>query len=451
MRYDVIVAGGGPAGIPAAIAARRMGMKTLLIERSAVLGGLAVSGLPILGFIDRSGRRVLGGIAQEMMDRLQKQGAFIEHVRCPVHNSLALFNHNWMRLECFEICREEGVELSLYSEPTKIKVDNGKIAGISVLCRGTAREYESEILIDATGDAGPSFMAGAEYDKADVLQPGSLTFTVGGVDLEAVRSYVKEHPETIRVSEEYTLEQQMEQFLTYKQFTFIGYHELIEKARALGEYTLPRDRIVFSTLPDKGEVMINVTRVTNVDTTDADAVNAAETESHRQVKELMIFLKKYAPGFESSHLSSISYGFGGRESRRVKGLKTLTMDALKNLDVPKDTVVLAGYNMDTHPSDTDKHYMQPVEHAIGIPYGCLVSRNISGLMMAGRDASVDADIFGMTRIMGTCMGMGEAAGTAAGLAVRQKISPARVDVKELRALLEKNGCIVDLPPLPQPV
>ena len=189
--------------------------------------------------------------------------------------------------------------------------------------------------------------------------------------------------------------------------------------------------------------MVNTTRVNDVDTTRADDVIRAEAESHRQVKELMLFLKKYCPGFENSHLSSISYGFGARESRRVAGLKTLTVKALEDLEVPEDTIVLAGYNMDIHPAGTDQHLLQPVERAIGIPYGCLVSRSVRGLMMAGRDVSVDEQIFGMTRIMGTCMGMGEAAGTAAGLAVTHGVLPDQVDVQELRKILKHNGCILE--------
>lgn len=443
MKYDVIVVGGGPGGIPAAVAAKRMGMKTLLVERSAVLGGLAISGLPILGFIDHSGRRVLGGIAEELMMRLKKVGAFREHVRCPVHNSLALYNHNWMRIECFELCREEGVDLALYSDLMSVKVDNGRVCGITVLCRGEIHEYECRILIDATGDGVAAYMAGARYQKSRKLQPGSLTFTMGHVDIPAVLAYMKEHPETIEVTRDYEVHQNLSQFDKGWGFTFIGFSEFIREAQKNGEYTIPRDRIVFSTLPDEGEVMVNVTRVTGVDTSVAADVISAEQESHRQVKELVLFLKKYCPGFDKSYLSSLSYGFGARESRRIEGIRTLTVDALKDLEVPEDTIVLAGYNMDIHPTNTEQHFMQPVEKAIGIPYGCLVSNSVRGFMMAGRDISVDEQIFGLTRIMGTCMGAGEAAGTAAGMAIREGIEPADVDVQKLRRILCDNGCILE--------
>lgn len=443
-KYDVIVAGGGPSGIAAAVAAARGGLKTLLIERSAALGGLMISGLPVLGFIDRSGRTVLGGIAQEMVhDRMQEFGATSNAVRCPVHNSLTFLNPHWMRVICFEICDEAGVDIALYSELTDVKVRNGQIAGVTILKRGEVEEYETDILIDATGDGVAAYLAGAEFWKNEKMQPPSLIFTIGNVDISKVRSYVKEHPETIQLPDTYGVKQTYEQFLETEYFAFTGYKEFIEEARKNNDYSLPRDRIIFSTLPGKGEVMVNCTRVVGVDTTDANEVIKADIEGHRQIKELMKFFKKYAPGFENCYLSGISWGLGSRESRRIKGIKTLTSDALKDCAVPEDTIVLAGYNVDIHVPGTDKLYLQPVKSAIGIPYGCLVSKDVRGLMMAGRCISVDGDIYGLTRVMGACIGEGEAAGTAASLAVKYGVDPANVDVAELRIELKKNGGILE--------
>lgn len=443
-KYDVIVVGGGPSGIPAAVAAARKGMKTLLVERGAALGGLMISGLPVLGFVDRSGRTVLGGLAEEIVHkRMEEFNATSHAVRCPVHNSLTFFNPHWMRIVCFEVCDEAGVDLALYSELTDVKVKDGKVTGITILKRGQVEEYETDILIDATGDGTAGYLAGAEYTKNDKLQPPSLIFTIANVDLSKVRDYVKAHPETIALPDTYGVQQTYAQFLESDYFAFTGYKEFIEEARKNGDFTLPRDRIIFSTLPDRGEVMVNCTRVVDIDTTDADAVIKADIEAHRQIKELMKFFKKYAPGFEECHLSSISFGIGSRESRRIKGIKTLTSEALKDCAVPEDTIALAGYNVDIHVPGTERLYLQPVERAIGVPYGCLVSKDIEGLMMCGRCISVDGDIYGLTRVMGVCIGEGEAAGTAAALAVKNGVTPANVDVNELRAELINNGGILE--------
>jgi hypothetical protein len=440
--YDVIVVGGGPGGLPAAIAASRTGAKTLLIERSSILGGLAVSLLPLLGFIDRTGRQVLGGIPQEFVDRINEDDGTLGHIRCPVHNSLTIINPAWFRIAAFDMCKEAKVDVMLYSELTGVQVDNGSIAGVSALCRGETRSYKAKVVIDATGDGCAAFLAGAGYRKSKSMQPPSLSFSIGNVNIPAFLKYLKEHPETMKLPDTYGVHQTDEQFFASKGFAFTGFKEFIDKARANGEFTLPRDRIIFTTLPNKGEVLVNSTRALGIDTNDIDSVIEGEFECHRQIRELMRFFKKYAPGFEECFLASISPCLGSRESRRITGIKTLTDGALEKCDVPADTVVLAGYNVDVHMPEAEKLYLQPVEHAIGIPYGCLVSDSIEGLMMAGRCISVDGDIYGLTRIMGTCMGTGEAAGTAAALAAGKGISPKALDINLLCDTLIKNGVIL---------
>ena len=198
------------------------------------------------------------------------------------------------------------------------------------------------------------------------------------------------------------------------------------------------------TLGEPGQVMVNTTRANGVDTSDYESTLQGEFECHRQIKELMKFFKKYAPGFEDCYLASVSPCLGSRESYRIIGQKTLTSDALPHCDIPEDTVTLAGYNVDVHVPYSEQLSLQPVEHAVGVPFGCLVSQNISNLMVAGRCASVDSSIYGLTRIMGTCMGMGEAAGTAAALALRSNTDPKDIDVARLRDILLKNKVILNI-------
>ena len=129
--YDVIVAGGGPGGLPAAIAAARAGMKTLLLEQHAMLGGLTVSSMPLLGYVDRAGRLVLGGIPNEIVTRLQQKKASRGHVTDPTSASLTLINAIWMRILACEMCDEAGVDTRLYSRLTDVKVENGRVVGVT--------------------------------------------------------------------------------------------------------------------------------------------------------------------------------------------------------------------------------------------------------------------------------------------------------------------------------
>ena len=440
--YDLIVVGGGPGGLPAAIAAARAGLKVLLVERSAALGGLANSGLPLLGFVDRAGDHVVGGIPQEFVDRLAELGGTMGHRYCPVHNSLTIINPHWFRIVSFEMCLEAGVDIVLYAELMEAKAENDRITEITVLCRGNVQKFAAPMFIDATGDACLATRVGANCVKNEKLQPPSLTFTIGNVNFATFQAYLREHPETAKLPDTYGMAQNMNQFFEDDAFVFTGFGELIAQARENGDYDLPRDRIIFMTLGEPRQVLINTTRANGVDTSDYESVLQGEFECHQQIKKLMRFFKKYAPGFEECYLASISPCLGSRESYRVVGQKTLTAEALVDYAVPEDTIALAGYNVDVHVPHSNKLSIQPVEHAVGIPYGCVVSQNIANLLMAGRCTSIGSDIYGLTRVMATCMAMGEAAGTAAALSVQQKVDPKDLDTKLLTDTLLKNGAIL---------
>ena len=441
-QYDLIVVGGGPGGLPAAIAAARSGLKTLLVERSAALGGLAISGLPLLGFVDRAGDHVVGGIPQEFVDRLAKVDGTLSHVHCPVHNSLTIINPHWFRIVSFEMCQEAGVDVLLYAELMDAKKEGDRITQITVLCRGEARSFTAPVFIDATGDACLATRVGALCEKNEKLQPPSLTFSVGNVDLDRFMQYLKAHPESAQLPDTYGVAQSLEQFFQSRAFVYTGFADQIEEAKKNGDYTLPRDRIIFTKLGEPRHVLINTTRANGVDTSNYESVMEGEFACHRQIKELMLFFRKYCPGFEQCYLANVAPCLGSRESWRIIGQKTLTAEALTNYAVPEDTVTLAGYNVDVHVPHSNKLSIQPVEHAVGIPYGCLVSKNIDNLLVAGRCASIGSDIYGLTRVMATCMGLGEAAGTAAVLAVNQEIAPKDVSVPQLRDALLANGAIL---------
>lgn len=441
--YDVIVAGGGPGGLPAAIAAARMGMKTLLLEKSAILGGMAVSSLPLLGYIDRSGRRVLGGIAQEFIGRLIQKNGSRGHIVCPTSASLTIVNPNWFRVLAFEMCREAGVDTHLYAHLADVHVDNGRVRGVTASELGQDVYYGAGVLVDATGDAWAAYLAGANYLKNERLQPGSLVFTVGNVDIDAFLRFIEAHPEEAKLPDTYSVPQSVEQFNNRRGFAITGLMGLIERARANGDYSVPRDCAVLVTTNEKDEIHVNTTRVARVDPTNARSLTNAEFEAHAQIDCLMRFFHKYLPGFENCGLTYIAPSFGIRESRIVRGVKTLDGEAVRCCAVPEDSIALAGYNYDVHLPDSDKTRIQPVERAVGIPYGCLVSENIDGLLSSGRCISASSGAYGLSRVIGTCMGIGEAAGTAAALCRELNVLPRELDTRKLRAKLRAAGAVVE--------
>jgi hypothetical protein len=447
-KYDVVVVGGGPGGIPAAIAAARLGMKALLVEKHPFLGGVAATGLPILAFLDRTGKQVVKGIGDEMIKRLTAVGgSFDTHIPCPIHNSFTPVNPYLFRSIAVEMCEEAGVSILFSTEIQDVQVTDGKITGVTLFSRGVSYQLACDVLIDATGDGTAAYMAGADYEmgnaKEGKVQPVSLVFCVGNVDIPEMLEYLKQHPETFATPDTYGegIEYTLDYFLELQSFYFTGFEEFIQKAKENGDFDIPRDRVIFAKQPNKNEIVVNATRMINVDPTDPESFSKAEIEGHRQVQMLVNFFKKYCPGFKDIFLANIAVGTYARESRRITGVETLTKAAIDTLSVPEDTVALAGYNVDIHQSGVGLHLL-PAAHAIGIPYGCLVSKNIEGLLTSGRCISVEPYPFGLTRAMATCMAIGEAAGTAAALAVRHETKLKDVDIQELRRTLEKGGAIV---------
>lgn len=444
-KYDIIVVGAGPGGIPAAIAAARKGKKVLLVERENFLGGMLVSGVPIIGFLDRQGNHVVKGIAQEIIDRLSERGGTPGHARVPVHNSLTMMHGPWTRLILTQMCMAAGVECMLCTQLHEVIHKNNRIEGVRVLCRNEIFEFETNMLIDATGDAWAAMLAGIPFEKGEKLQPPTLTFEVSGINMNEFYSYLKKHPETYKLPDTFSdVSQNEEMYDDDKVFSFMGFPELIEKAKKNGEFHIPRNMIDFCRVPNSDRAFLNVTRAINADVTVPESLIRAIFECENQIIELMDFLKKYAPGFENCKLESIIPFLGTRESRRTVCRKTLTVKSLDTLDIPDDTIALAGYNVDIHGQDSGSMTYVPISHAIGIPYDCMIPQEMEGFIASGRTISVDQTVFAMTRVMATCMAVSQAAGTAACIALDKGISLSEINVSELREELVKDGCVVSL-------
>ncbi len=441
-KYDVIVVGAGPGGFPAAIAAARRGLDVLLVERNAFLGGLAVSGLPLLAFLDRTGRQVVRGIGQEYTDRLMNVGASTGHTPNPYLNSLTMVDPSWGRIIVTEMCRETGMDIMLNTDLMDVKTDENRVIGIKTFSRGEVREFETGVLIDATGDAFCALFAGAECVKGESLQPTTLSIEVGNVNYDEFFAYLVAHPDSCKLPESVQVERADYLYTHDRTFYFAGFQEIIEKAREAGEYSVHRDLFDFVHWPNSSKACINVTRAVNTDSSNNKDLTLAEFTCLAQVKELYFFMRKYIPGFANIEMHSILPWMGSRESNRIVGRRTVTQAMLEALEIPEDTIALAGYNVDIHSATDASLDVRPVEHAIGIPYGCLLPTDIEGLIMSGRTISVDQIPFAMTRVMGPCLAVGHAAGVAAGLAVKNGLLPSQVDVAELRAELVKDGAIL---------
>ncbi len=448
-KYDVVVIGGGPGGIPAAIAASRNGAKVLLVEKNGYLGGNLTIGLPLLGYLDKDGNHVTAGIAQELVDELKKRNSCTDHYRCPMHNSITLYDHEIFKVVAFEMCLNAGVEILLNTEIIDTDVENGKIKSVKLFGKGYHIEVEAVVFIDATGDGDMGYMAGATYNMGQkdtgALQPPTLMFTLGNVDTDKTIDFIASDPEQMRLCD--TIECDFDKynaefFRSNPHHVMVGLRKLFLELKAKGELPVDRDTLIYIKSLIPGEVHINSTRHLGINGSDVLDLTRSEIEGHLQIPKLVETLKKYVPGFENCYITQIYPTMGIRETRRFSGIRELTEDKIMVGDIPADTVGLGSYIIDIHEGNGAGTIVKRIK-PYGIPYGCTVSKDIDNLMLSGRCASLDAVVMSSARVMPTCMAIGEAAGVGAAMAVKHNILPAQVDVNEVRSILRNANVILE--------
>ena len=220
----------------------------------------------------------------------------------------------------------------------------------------------------------------------------------------------------------------------------------MEKARQAGDWTLDRVSIGLFRGVEPDEFSINTSRVMGIDGTSSDSLTRGEQEGRWQVKHIFDFLVKYVPGCENARLLQSGSTLGIRETRHVCGLKTLVVDDLLNCRVPEDSILLAANSVDVHGRfgpRSNEYIAIPENRCYGIPYGTLVPHSFSNLLVGGRPISAESDAAGAIRVMPPCMGIGQAAGTAAAMAVADKVDARALDVGKLRQQLRADNVMLD--------
>jgi hypothetical protein len=442
--YDVLVVGGGNAGSAAAIAAARTGARTLLVERYGFLGGTATASMVGPWMTFHSGtERIVGGIAQEIVDRLVARGGSPGHIR-DVSDYVATitpFDPEIHKALLFEMTRESGVDLLLHALFLEAIVAGGRLAGARVATVAGVRDVRAWRTIDATADAFVAASAGVPTQQGDAhgrVQPASLMFRLSHVDLEALASYLRHHPEQMRTS--LKAHERTAGSLT----AVAGLYELWEAARARGDVTVPRELVSMFATPYADEVTVNMTRVVDVDPLDPDDLTRAEVEARGQVMQLLAFFKRDVPGFANARLAATATQIGIRESRRIVGAYTLTADDVLHARTFEDAVARSAYPIDIHNprgSGTTTHRLPP-GGSYEIPYRCLIPQNVDDLLVAGRCISTTHEALASTRLTPTVMTLGQAAGTAAALSLQARVAPRDLDAGALRVRLIGDG--VDL-------
>jgi hypothetical protein len=442
-QIDVLVIGGGNAGCAAALAAARHGARTLLVERYGFLGGTATAAMvgPWMTFHSGS-KRIVGGIAQEIVERLQRQGGSPGHLydSSDYVSTITPFDPEIHKALLFEMMRESGVQLLLHAYFLRA-VRDGRVDGAVFATVAGEREYRAPFVIDATADAyvaASAEVATQQGDERGRVQPASLMFRLSHVDLAKTATYVRMHPDQMRTS--LKAHERTAPALT----AVAGLYDLWRTALEQGDVDIPRELVSFFITPYADEVSVNMTRVTDIDPLDPDDLTRAEVEARMQVMQLLEFFRKRVPGFEQARIAATGTQIGIRESRRIVGEYTLTREDVLQGRRFTDAVARSAYPIDIHNpsgSGTTTHRL-PEGESYEIPYRCLVPKSIDGLLVAGRCISTTHEALASTRLTPTVMTLGQAAGTAAGLAKKTGTSLRAVDTQLLRSTLMNDGVLL---------
>ena len=453
LQYDVVVVGGGPGGIPAAIAAARQGAKVLLVERNGFLGGNMTIGLPLLAYLDKDGNQVIKGIAQEFIDRLTELGACSPHHWCPMHDSVTIYDDEVFKVVALDMCIKAGVEILLYTQVIDTNVENGELKSVTLFGKGRKMEAEAKIFIDATGDGDVGYMAGARYEKGPdnngKLQPPTLMCTIDGVDVDRVISHLEAHPE------ETVLADTIERYPGYDgsyyrnlnpdQHAMVAFRKLFSELREKGVLPVDRDTLISISTLTPGRVNLNCTRHKGIDGSDVKDLTKATIDGHFQNLKLIEVLREYIPGFENARLVRFYPFLGVRETRRFAGIDTLTEADLMNGVIDETTIGLGSYIIDIHDGAGAGTICKKVM-PYGIPYGSTVSADISNLMFAGRCGSMDSVAMSSLRVMPPLMAMGQGAGVGAALAIKKGVKPGQITPAEVREILRADGVMLEPDP-----
>lgn len=444
--YDIGVIGGGIAGSMAAVAAARRGCRVIVLEEKGYPGGaLTAMGTGPMMTFHAGDTQVIRGIPQEMISRLMERGFSPGHTADSTGYTYTVtpFSAEGMKCVLEEMMLEAGVTLLYHTVVHGADVSEGTLRRIRCFSCGQNFDIGARVFIDATGDgdllelAGVPTVCGRPGDGKN--QPMTMNFKIDGVNTEKIREVMAEHPEYFP-------------FLNKKRGTekkalrlsVSGFQDLMRQGIASGEVTVDRDVVLTFETNDPGEMIVNMSRINGEDPVNPFSLSRAETEGRRQAWELFRFLRARVPGYENARLLFTGPDAGIRSSRRMVGVYTLTAEDLLSERIFEDRIAACGYPIDIHSADGagTSHRFLREGGWYTIPFRCLINSEVPNLMAAGRNISCTFEAQASTRVSPCCAAIGEAAGCAASLAVREGVPPARISVPALQRLLREEGAFL---------
>lgn len=437
---DVLVVGGGPAGLGAALGAAAAGADVVLAERYGFLGGNATAALvmPLMSFHTQRGTPshaddlmppdhgpgdpVVSGALATLLQRLVDAGGVIPP--SPQTGFVVPFDPEVFKLVASDLLDAAGVRFLFHALATGT-LGTPRVEGVVFDTKSGPLVITARATVDCTGDGDVAALAGAPFEVGregdQLVQPMSLMFRMVEFERAAFTAYCQAHPGQWRGVH--------------------GLWELISQAIAAGELELPREDLLFFGTPHRREISVNSTRVGGVLGTSVWDLTLAEWQARRQMRQIAAFLRRYVPGFENAYVVQSGVQIGVRETRRIIGEYRLTADDVLTARKWPDAIARGSYPIDIHnPTSIGTTIRRlPAGEAYDIPLRCLLPQGVEGLVVAGRCISGTHEAHASYRVMPLAMATGQAAGVCAALAALSGSGPRDVPALQVQRELERQG------------
>lgn len=432
---DVVVCGGGPAGIAAACSASRHGVKVVLLERWPSVGGMATNALVNIWHTSDRARQVIQGFTQEAIDR---GGRFVRRMdHYPARHETHEFDSTGMRVAFQRMLDEAGVRTFCNLQAVDSVRAGHRLAAVLVDTKSGRKAVRGTIFIDATGDGDLAANAGVPFDfgraSDGAVQGMTMMFRLRGLDPAAVRQHPDDAERVFRLMKKLRDEGQFPPFL---------------EAAALSYLRSPRDPIVsYNMCPVAGNPL------------DEEELTRISHRAREQVYQYVDLWRNEMPGFEQVEVEQMGFGLGVRESRRIRGLKTLDAAMVIQAVKQPDALGHGFWMIDIHDPkgsghttwvDQRKEHVLPEGQSYHIPLGMCLNAQFSNLGVVGRCASSTHEGHSSVRVQTHCMVMGQGVGTCAAMALATGVAMVQVDIRRLQQQLRQDGVYLEDVPEQQP-
>lgn len=444
--YDVVIIGGGPAGAVASIAAARSGCSVLLVEQNGYLGGmLTMAGTGPQMTFHAGDTQVVKGIPDEIVCRLKEKSFSLGHMEDFVGyaSSVTPFDVEGLKLVLETMAREAGVHLLYHTVYTGCTTENDKIVSVRLYSKNGFFDVFATTFIDCSADADLATHAGVPSvygrESDHLAQPMTMNIRVTDVDRDKMIQYVQDNRQDMLDTIPF------DRLKDLPRAGIQGAYSLIRHAKEAGEFHIDRDMVLCFETNTPGELILNMSRIIKRSAIDPFDLTEAEIEGRRQAHEIVDFLRKYIPGFERCRILTTGPHIGIRESRKIDGIYKLKADDLLGNTMFPDAIAMGGYPIDIHSPDgeTMKHRKLMPGSWYSIPYRCLITNQVSNLIVAGRCISATHEACAAIRVTPIVMAIGQAAGTAAAQSITAGQDANKLDMIQLRKKLIENNVFLD--------